>query len=218
MYGHSTPLECGALKQRFSIDILPLRGREKAEKTFLKCAKPVSSNLGYGPALMNYTIAEASIDNVEAIVDVTFQSFEDAFNKPFYMEREAAVHRWRAYMRKEHHPRDAKDPRIVYIVSTNGEIVGFVAGHLTERLGLEGELQSIYVLPKHQGRGLGTQLVIALAQWFKKWNAKEVCVDHKDGSEGFYIKLGAKFNDHGWLVWDNFFDVLAFEKSERNRV
>ena len=33
---------------------------------------------------MDYTIAEASISDVEAIVDVTFQSFEDAFNKPFY--------------------------------------------------------------------------------------------------------------------------------------
>ncbi|RKU22632.1 hypothetical protein C6500_03800 [Candidatus Poribacteria bacterium] len=161
---------------------------------------------------MNYTIIEASIDDVAAIVDVTLQSFEGAFNKPFYMEREAAIHRWRAYMRKEHHPRDAKYPRIVYIVIVNGEIVGFVAGHLTERLGLEGELQSIYVLPNHQGQGLGTQLVIALAKWFKKWDANEVCVDHKNGSEDFYIKLGARLNDHGWLVWDNFLDVLNIRK------
>ena len=161
---------------------------------------------------MDYTIVEAGIDDVDAIVDVTLQSFEDAFGKSFYMEREAAVHRWKAYMRKEHHPRDAKDPRIAYVSIINGEIVGFVAGHLTERLGLEGELQSIYILPEHQGHGLGTQLVIALAKWFNKWDAKEVCVDHKDGSEGFYIKLGARFNDHGWLVWDNFLQVLAFEK------
>ena len=161
---------------------------------------------------MDYTIAEASIDDVETIVDITFRSFEDAFNKPFYMEREAAVHRWKAYIRKEHHPRDAKDPRIVYIASIDEEIVGFVAGHLTERLGLEGELQSIYVLPKYQGQGLGTHLVIALAKWFKEWNAKEVCVDQKNGSEGFYIKLGARFGDHGWLVWDNFLDVLNIGK------
>lgn len=162
---------------------------------------------------MDYTIAEAGVDAVEAIVDVTFQSFEDAFSKPFYMEREATVHRWKAYIRKEHHPRDAKDPRIVYVSIINGEIVGFVAGHLTERLGLEGELQSIYILPEHQGQGLGTELVIVLAKWFKKWNAKMVCVDHKDGSEGFYIKLGARFNNHGWLVWDNFLDVLDFGKA-----
>ena len=134
---------------------------------------------------MDYTIAEAGIDAVEAIVDVTFQSFEDAFNKPFYMERETAVHRWKTYIRKEHHPQKAKDPRVVYVAIANREIVGFVAGHLTERFDLEGELQSIYILPEHQGQELGTELVVVLAKWFKKWNAKTVCVDHKDGSEGF---------------------------------
>ena len=163
---------------------------------------------------MDYTIVEVGIDDVEAIVDVTLQSFADAFNKPFYMEREAAVYRWKAYIRKEHYPRDAKVPRIVYVSIINGEIVGFVAGHLTERFGLAGELQSIYILPEHQRRGLGTQLVVALAKWFKKWDAKEVCVDHKNSSEDFYIKLGARFKDHGWLVWDNFLDVLVFGKAQ----
>ena len=175
----------------------------------------IENSSGYSSTeFMHYTIIEASTNNVQAIVDVTFRSFEDAFNKPFYMEREAAIHRWKAYMRKEHHPQKAKDPRIVYIAIIDGEIVGFIAGHLTERFNLEGELQSIYVLPKHQQQGLGTQLVIALAEWFKEWNAKTVCVDHKDGSEGFYIKLGARYNEHGWLVWDNFLGVLTFEKSQ----
>ncbi|MDE0012050.1 MAG: GNAT family N-acetyltransferase [Candidatus Poribacteria bacterium] len=141
---------------------------------------------------------------------MTLQSFEDAFNKPFYMERGAAIYGWKAYIRREHHPRDAKDPRIVYVSIINGEIVGFIAGDLTERFGLDGELQSIYALPKHQGRELGTQLVIVLAKWFKKWDAKEVCVDHKDSSEGFYIKLGAKFNNHGWVV--------NFTNSEKGKI
>lgn len=30
-----------------------------------------------------------------------------------------------------------------------------------------------------------------------------------DGSEGFYINLGAKLNEHGWLVWDNILDLLC---------
>ena len=160
---------------------------------------------------MDYTIAEADIDDVPAIVDITMRSFEDAFNKPFYMEREAILHRWKAYIRKEHHPQKAKDPRIIYIGIADKEIVGFVAGHLTERFDLDGELQSIYILPEYQRHGLGTQLVIALAKWFEKWNAKQICVDHKDGSEGFYIKLGARLNEHGWLVWDNFIDVFGFQ-------
>lgn len=115
---------------------------------------------------MNYSIIEAGIDDIEVIVDVTIQSFEDPFNKPFYLEREAAINRWKAYIRKEHGPRGAKDPRIIYVALADGEIVGFIAGHLTERLGLEGELESIYILPEHQRQKLGTQLVIALAKWF----------------------------------------------------
>ena len=75
---------------------------------------------------MNYSIIGAGIDDIEVIVDVTIQSFEDAFNKPFYLEREAAINRWKAYIRKEHGPRGAKDPRIVYVALADGEIVGFI--------------------------------------------------------------------------------------------
>ena len=52
---------------------------------------------------IDYTIVEVTLDDIEAIVDVTFQSFEDAFNKPFYMAREAVINRWKAYIHKEHH-------------------------------------------------------------------------------------------------------------------
>lgn len=38
------------------------------------------------------------------------------------------------------------------------------------------------------------------------------CVGPIDGSEGFYIKLGAKQYEHGWLVWDNILDLLSTTK------
>lgn len=143
------------------------------------------------------------------------RSFEEAFNKPFYLERGDPIHRWKAYMRREYHPQKAKDPWIVYVAIVDEEIVDFIAGHLTERYDLEGELQSIYILPKHQRQGLGTQLVITLAEWFKKWDTKEVSVGYKGGSEGFYIKLGARLNEHGWLVWDNFL-ICCSNNQKRN--
>lgn len=49
---------------------------------------------------MDYTIAEATLNDVSTIVEVTRQSFADAFKKPFYLTRENAVHRWTAYMCK----------------------------------------------------------------------------------------------------------------------
>ena len=70
-------------------------------------------------------------------------------------------------MRKEHHPQKAKGPRVVYIAIADGKTVGFIAGHLTERYDLEGELQSIYILPEHQHKGLRTLLVITLEKRFK---------------------------------------------------
>lgn len=57
-----------------------------------------------------------------------------------------------------------------------------------------------------------TQLVIALARRFKKWEARQVCVDHAGESEHFYLKLGARPNGRGWLVWDDFLRILAAEE------
>ena len=53
-YTHSTPLECNSLKYAPSIDIPPLWGEERDEKSFLEYEKPVSSNLGYYSRFRNY--------------------------------------------------------------------------------------------------------------------------------------------------------------------
>ena len=46
-----------------------------------------------------------------------------------------------AYMTCEAHPQKALKPRVLYVAENDGEVVGFVAGHLTRRLDCEGELQ-----------------------------------------------------------------------------
>ncbi len=105
---------------------------------------------------MDYTLMEVGIDDAETITDITLQSYEVAFNKPFYMARDAAIRRWKAYIRKEHHPQKAKEQRVIYAAFAGTKMIGYIAGHLTERMGLESELQSIYILPEHQRRGVGT--------------------------------------------------------------
>ena len=67
-YTHSTPLECGRANTPFSIDISPLWGVEKDEKTFPKCAKSVSSNLGYSIKLKNPIIHCSGNSNEGTIV------------------------------------------------------------------------------------------------------------------------------------------------------
>src|SRR5436309_15888077 len=97
----------------------------------------------------NIVIVEAGIEDAEAITDVTIRSYEASYQEPFYLDREAALRRWKAYIRKEHHPQKAKDPRVLYAAVAGEEIVGYIAGHLTERMGMDGELQCIYILDEH---------------------------------------------------------------------
>lgn len=106
---------------------------------------------------VTYTISEASLDDAEAITEVTMRSHLESFGEPFYTDRVALLCRWKGYMLREHHPQKAKLPRTVYKACLEGEIVGYVAGHLTERFGCEGELQSIYILREHQRRGARPQ-------------------------------------------------------------
>src|SRR5436309_13167221 len=98
----------------------------------------------------NIVIVEAGIEDAEAITDVTIRSYEASYNEPFYLDREAALRRWKAYICREHHPQKARDPRVLYAAVAGGEMVGYIAGHLTERIGMDGELQSIYILAEYQ--------------------------------------------------------------------
>jgi GNAT superfamily N-acetyltransferase len=163
---------------------------------------------------MNYDIVEASIDDAEAVADVTLRSLKASYNDTS-PDREGVIRNWQAYIRKEH-PQTSKEPRVIYAAIAGGEMVGYIAGHLTERFGMDGELESIYILYEHQRRGLGTRLVIELAKWFQTWNVTKVCVDAVPQSQGFYLKLEARPFRGPWLVWDNFLDVLHQQQKEKN--
>jgi ribosomal protein S18 acetylase RimI-like enzyme len=113
---------------------------------------------------------------------------------------------WRitAYLNKEHHPQKAHLPRVLYVAFKDELIIGFVAGHLTERYECDGELQWINILPEFRRRGIAFQLVIMLAKWFAAQNASKISVDPgNETARSFYIKHGAeKLNGH-WLFWKN---------------
>jgi len=113
------------------------------------------------------------------------------------------------YYHQELHPQKALLPRIMYVAIASGSIVGFIAGHLTERFGCDGELQWINVKSEFRKTGIATQLLQLLAKWFVKQNAFYICVD--PGSEqgrDFYARHGAgNLNEH-WMAWKDISVVL----------
>jgi ribosomal protein S18 acetylase RimI-like enzyme len=81
------------------------------------------------------------------------------------------------YYHQKLHPQKALFARVIYVAIASGSIVGFIAGHLTERFGCDGELQWINVLPEFRRVGVATELLHLLAAWFEDQNALLICVD-----------------------------------------
>jgi GNAT superfamily N-acetyltransferase len=88
-------------------------------------------------------------------------------------EAEYWIPRITGYMKGEHHPQKALMPRVVYAAVENDIIIGFIAGHLTQRLECEGELEWIDVTSAHRRKGIAGELVRLLAAWFAGQNAKK---------------------------------------------
>src|ERR1043165_7562824 len=116
------------------------------------------------------------------------------------------IRRIAGYLNRELHPQLALMPRVLYVATDSGIIVGFVAGHLTQRFGCDGELEWINVFTSYRRRGIARELVKLLAHWFIHNNAKKICVD---GSGPFYEKLGAiQLNKH-WMIWNDIGQVFS---------
>src|SRR5579875_2345943 len=81
-----------------------------------------------------------------------------------------------SYLSGEHHPRQALLPRVAIVAEYEGEIIGFIAGHLTRRHKCEGELQWINVSASEHRKGVATGLLQHLAEWFVENGAHRVCV------------------------------------------
>jgi GNAT superfamily N-acetyltransferase len=115
------------------------------------------------------------------------------------------------YYHHELHPQKALLPRIIYVAINSGSIVGFIAGHLTERFGCDGELQWINVIPGFRNAGIATELVHLLARWFVEQNAHYVCVDPgSEQSRKFYAGHGAENLNEHWMAWKDI--SIVFKK------
>jgi GNAT superfamily N-acetyltransferase len=110
------------------------------------------------------------------------------------------------YLRRTHHPREALPERAMYVADDEARgiaVVGFVAGHLTRRLGCSGELQWINVASEHRRAGVAAELLRTIGSWFAGRGALRVCVDPDEGARDFYLKMGARAIDDHWLMWED---------------
>jgi GNAT superfamily N-acetyltransferase len=121
-------------------------------------------------------------------------------------EASRADPRIRAYFEGQHHPRQARAPRVGYVALDSGEIAGYIAGHATERFGCDAEVQYLFVAPAWRRHGVASRLLATLADWFVSHAYRRVCVNVDRESPAalpFYESRGAHLISEHWCIWDD---------------
>ena len=117
-----------------------------------------------------------------------------------------------AYLAGTHHPQRALPPRVAFVALKGNLVVGYIAGHLTQRYDCDGELQYLWVAPDHRRGGVATRLLRLLARWFVEHEARRICVDvtpDNARARSFYTRHGAEELNPHWLVWNDIAAALA---------
>ena len=70
------------------------------------------------------------------------------------IDYEVRLYRWGTYFNATS-PASSKPQRIILKAVTDGTIIGYMAGHLTNRYGLDAEIQSFYILKEYQRNSTG---------------------------------------------------------------
>lgn len=112
--------------------------------------------------------------------------------------------RIRGYLAGTHNPQHALAERAAFIAEADGFIVGFIAGHRTQRHGCDGELEWINVASAHRGQGIAGQMLLPMAAWFAEQQVFRVCVNvapENAAARALYAKYGAQPLRPFWMVW-----------------
>jgi ribosomal protein S18 acetylase RimI-like enzyme len=110
------------------------------------------------------------------------------------------------YLTGQSHPRQALGPRIAFVCLDDDVVAGFIAGHLTQRFGCDGELEWISVRPQYRRHRVASGLLRLLAGWFRDQSAGKICVDVQPSNlaaRAFYSAHGAVDLKPSWMVWND---------------
>lgn len=129
---------------------------------------------------------------------------------------------WRAridgYMNLAFNPHQATSTRLIYVAVHKGNIIGFIAGHLTRRTDYPGQIQWIATADQCRSTGVGSELLWILSAWFSEKNALGVRTDIDPENlsvQEFYQYHHASSINKYWLFWDDIRLVVNDHESSR---
>jgi GNAT superfamily N-acetyltransferase len=148
----------------------------------------------------------ATPTDIEELTQVEIESKLASFrnNEPVAIDYATRLYRWQTYFAGQS-PASSKPERVVFKAVADGKIIGFIAGHLTDRYGKDAEIQNFYILKPYQRQGAGTTLLKQLVGWLLANNAESLCVGIAADNpyQEFYLKHGGFYINEHWIGWDH---------------
>ena len=124
-------------------------------------------------------------------------------------ERAGAYYvRMSAMMRKYHIPLDAEidshdGENCHYILALDDIYPVATCRWFAVREGVA-EIGRVVVLPEYRGQHLGQAVIAEAEKWMREVGVKKVAISSRVGIEGFYEKMGYRFNENGKAHHDTF--------------
>ena len=148
----------------------------------------------------------ADIGDIEELARVEVESKVRSFkhNDDYAIDYDSRVKRWQTYFNGQS-PANSKPERIVLKAVEDGQIIGYIAAHLTNRYDRDAEIQSFYILKDRQRKGVGSKLLLKLQDWLTAQNAGSLCVgiSPENPYKAFYLKYGGGYINPHWICWDD---------------
>jgi GNAT superfamily N-acetyltransferase len=110
------------------------------------------------------------------------------------------------YLSGEHSPQQALAGRAAFVAADGPQIIGFIAGHRTQRYQCDAELEWIDTIAERRRQGVAGALLEVMAWWFVEQNAHRVCVDVDPANSAvraLYTRYGARQLNSHWMVWED---------------
>ena len=127
----------------------------------------------------------------------------------YYVRMAAMMHKYQIPLEAEIDSKDGPDCN--YILALD-DIYPVATCRWFDIDGVSAEVGRVVVLPEYRGQHLGLAVVVAAEQWMREAGFKKACISSRVGLEGFYEKMGYRFNENGKAHHDTFQCVYMEKK------